>query len=99
MDRKTAIGKARAFVRLARQVVDTDYGYLFGSYATGTAREDSDLDVGIIVPNLKGDYFDALMHLYRLRGKVDVRIEPHLVVESSDPSGFSREIRKTGIRL
>ena len=99
MDRKTAVGKARAFARLARQVVDTSHGYLFGSSATGTAREDSDLDVGIIVPNLKGDYFDALMHLYRLRGKVDVRIEPHLVVESSDPSGFSREIRKTGIRL
>ena len=99
MDRRTAVGKARAFARLARQVVDTSHGYLFGSYATGTAREDSDLDVGIIVPNLKGDYFDALMHLYRLRGKVDVRIEPHLVVESSDPAGFSREIRRTGIRL
>ena len=99
MDRKTAVGKARAFVRLARQVVDTDHGYLFGSYATGTAREDSDLDVGFIVPNLKGDYFDALMRLYQLRGKVDVRIEPHLVVESSDPSGFSREIRRTGIRV
>jgi hypothetical protein len=55
--------------------------------------------IGRIVPNLKGDYFDALMHLSRLRGKVDVRIEPHLVVESSDPSGFSLEIRRTGIRL
>ena len=99
MDRKTAVAKARAFARLARQVVDTRNGYLFGSYATGTAREDSDLDVGIIVPTLKGDYFDALMDLYRLRGTVDVRIEPHLVVESSDPAGFSREIRRTGIRL
>jgi predicted nucleotidyltransferase len=99
MDRKTAVGKARAFTRLARQVVGTSHGYLFGSYASGTAREDSDLDVGIIVRNLKGGYLEALTHLYRLRGRVDVRIEPHLVVESSDPAGFSAEIRRTGIRL
>jgi predicted nucleotidyltransferase len=99
MDRKTAVGKARAFARLARDVVDASHGYLFGSYATGTAQEDSDLDVGIIVPNLKGNYFDALMRLYQLRSTVDLRIEPHLVVESADPAGFSREIRRTGIRL
>jgi len=70
MDRKTAVGKARAFARLARKVVGTSHGYL-----------------------------EALTLLYRLRGRVDVRIEPHLVVESSDPAGFSAEIRRTGIRL
>lgn len=99
MDRKTAVIKARTFVRLARRVVGCDRTYLFGSYAAGTAGEDSDLDVGIIVPHLEGDYFDALTHLYRLRGQVDVRIEPHLIVEDADPLGFSQEIERTGIRL
>lgn len=91
--------KARAFVRLARHLVEGGRAYLFGSCAAGTAREDSDLDVGIVVPHLKGDYLEVLTRLYRLRGAVDVRIEPHLVVEDSDPLGFSREIERTGIRL
>jgi len=84
---------------LARQVIHSDRTYLFGSYAAGTASTDSDLDVGIIVPHLKGDYLDTLTRLYRLRGRVDVRIEPHLVVEDKDPLGFSQEIARTGIRL
>lgn len=99
MDRKAAVRKARAYVRLAGRIVESDRNYLFGSYAAGTAGVDSDLDVGIIVSHLQGDYFDLLTRLYRLRGKVDVRIEPHLVVEDADPLGFSCEIERTGIRL
>lgn len=99
MDRKAAVRTARAYVRLAGRMVDSDRSYLFGSYAAGTAGADSYLDVGIIVPHLQGDYFDLLTRLYSLRGKVDVRIEPHLVVKDADPSGFSGEIERTCIRL
>lgn len=94
-----AVRKAKAFARLARQVVDFDRSYLFGSYAAGTPRAESDLDIGIVVRRLHGDYLDSLTRLYRLRGQVDVRIEPHLVVEDADPQGFLQEIEKTGIRL
>ncbi|MEW5981349.1 MAG: nucleotidyltransferase domain-containing protein [Acidobacteriota bacterium] len=99
MDRKTAVRKARAFARLARQVVDSREAYLFGSHAAGTANAESDLDIGIIVPHLRGDYLAALARLYRLRGAVDLRIEPHLIVEDADVLGLSREIVRTGIRL
>lgn len=99
MDRRTAVRKARAFARLARHLVGGGQAYLFGSCAAGTVRDDSDLDIGIIVPHLKGNYLEVLTGLYRLRGAVDVRIEPHLVVEDSDPLGFAREIERTGIRL
>lgn len=99
MDRKTAVRKARAFVKLARRVVNIDRSYLFGSYACGAPRAESDLDVGLVVRHLRGDYLDSLTRLYRLRGQVDVRIEPHLVVEDADPQGFLREIERTGIRL
>jgi len=57
MDRKAAVKTARAYVKLARRIVKSDRSYLFGSYAAGKAGKDSDLDVGIIVPHLRGDYF------------------------------------------
>ncbi len=99
MDRQAALKKASAFVRLARQVVPVGEAYLFGSHATGNATEDSDLDVAVLVPTLNCDYLGTLTRLYRLRGEVDLRIEPHLAVQDSDPQGFSREIVRTGIRL
>jgi predicted nucleotidyltransferase len=99
MDRRTALARARTFARLARRIVRTGDAYLFGSYAAGRPRPDSDVDVAIVVPSLRGDYLRTLSRLYRLRGEVDVRIEPHLVVEDSDPQGFSQEVVRTGIRL
>jgi predicted nucleotidyltransferase len=99
MDRKTALIKARTFVKLAQKFVDCKRSYLFGSYAAGAQGDYSDLDVGIIVRRLEGDYLEVLTRLYRLRSKVDLRIEPHLIVEDADPLGFSEEIRRSGIRL
>lgn len=99
MDRKAALKKARAFVHLAQKVVPVGAAYLFGSHATGSASNDSDLDVAILVPTLKRDYLGTLTRLYRLRGEVDLRIEPHLIVQDSDPQGFSGEVVRTGIRL
>lgn len=73
--------------------------YLFGSYASKTASSDSDVDVAILVPRLRGDYLRTLTRLYELRGQVDLRIEPHLVVRDQDIQGFAREVERTGIRL
>ena len=33
--------------------------YLFGSYANGMPREDSDIDVALVVKRFKGDFFKA----------------------------------------
>jgi predicted nucleotidyltransferase len=47
---------------------------LFGSYAKGTAKEYSDIDVAVIVDEIPGDYLDVLTKLYKMRRMVDVRI-------------------------
>jgi predicted nucleotidyltransferase len=99
MDKKTALRKARAFSALAQQIVPHERTYLFGSYATGTPRDESDLDIGIVVPRIDGDFFKMLTQLYILRRQVDLRIEPHLIVENADPLDFAREVARTGIRL
>ncbi|MCF8307311.1 MAG: nucleotidyltransferase domain-containing protein [Ignavibacteriales bacterium] len=70
---------------------------LFGSYASGNPREDSDIDVAIIVDKISGDFFSTRPILWRIRREVDDRIEPVLLEESNDYSGFVKEVIKNGI--
>jgi len=74
--------------------------YLFGSYAKGNEREESDIDIAIVLGNMT-DFFDTQMQLMRIRRKVDLRIEPHPISEmefnAMNPIAF--EIQKTGIEL
>ena len=50
--------------------------YLFGSYARGTASEDSDIDIAIISKDFKGDRFYDRRRIVPLRRNIDRRIEP-----------------------
>jgi len=69
---------------------------LYGSYARGTAREDSDIDVAVVVPRLKGDYLKQSAQLFKLTREIDFRIEPVLLAENRDLSGFLEEVMRTG---
>jgi predicted nucleotidyltransferase len=68
----------------------------YGSHAKGTAHPDSDIDVAVVVERVDGDYLDALASLFRLRREVDLRIEPVLIEQGNDKSGFLSEIMATG---
>ena len=72
---------------------------LFGSYAKDNQREDSDVDVAIIVDKIHGDYFSTRPLLWRVRREVDDRIEPVILERSNDQSGFFKEIIKNGILI
>ncbi len=67
MDKSEAIEKIRQYRLLIKEHFDLDKVYLFGSYAKETNREDSDLDVAIVVNSLKGDYFSITPILWKLR--------------------------------
>jgi len=74
----------------ARQII------LYGSYAKGAAKLDSDIGIAVIVDKLQGDYLDEQAKLYKLRRLVDFRIEPVLIEYGHDRSGFLKEIMDTG---
>ena len=73
--------------------------YIFGSYAKGTFREDSDIDVAIVVNHLEGDYFEIHPLLWKLRRQIDDRIEPVLIEKEHDDAGFLTEIVRYGIEI
>ena len=99
MDKESAISLAKQYSELVSQHMSAKYIVLYGSYAKGTATQDSDIDIAVIVETLDSDYLDEHARLFRLRRSVDFRIEPVLIEYGEDKSGFLREIMDTGYIL
>lgn len=78
--------------------------YLFGSYATGYAREHSDIDVAVVVEHIRSgrEYLDQKMRLRHFVLDVDPRIEPILVERRDLQRGtttMASEVKRHGIRI
>ena len=69
---------------------------LYGSYAKGDAREDSDIDVAVIFNVFTGDWLKTSSTLWRLREDISLDIEPILLDNTKDRSGFVKHVYKTG---
>jgi len=101
-ERNDIINKVKQFKQL---VIDSKFPmlieevYLFGSYAKGTPREHSDIDVAFVVSRFEGDFFKVIPPIWKLRRQVDFRIEPHIVARDTDYAGFIDEIHRTGIEV
>ena len=71
---------------------------LFGSYVSGTPHSESDIDIAVFVRDLDDEtWYDARILLQELRwNKEFLDIEPHLLDETNDRSGFARHVINTG---
>ena len=96
MDKIEVIDKLKRYKKLLSKHMKFDEMILFGSYAKGTQRDDSDVDVAVIVSAITGDYFSTRPLMWKIRREVDDRIEPVLIDKSHDESGFLAEIMRTG---
>ena len=91
-------------VRQYVMIIPKDFGvkkaYLFGSFAKGSEKEESDIDIALVLENMP-DFFYAQKQLMKLRRKIDLRIEPHPIKEQDFNSlnPFAYEIEKTGIEI
>lgn len=96
MDKTTAIRHVKQYADVVRQNFNVKKVILYGSYSRGTARKDSDIDVAVVFNRIDEDFLMVAAKLFRLRREIDTRIEPVLLEESNDKSGFLEEILKTG---
>ena len=97
MDKAAAIDLAKKYAELVKaSFPPVKKIVLYGSYAHGSQREHSDIDIAVVVDELDVDLLESSSALYRLTDKVDVRIEPVILEEKHDRSGFLAEILKTG---
>ncbi len=96
------IDTVKRYVRvLEEHGIHVDDAILFGSFARGTAKAESDIDVALVSRAFTGDRFDDRRRIVPLRRAIDSRIEPI----PFRPERFAQggilidEIRKEGIRI
>lgn len=90
-------------VSLKNAGVRIDKVILYGSYAKGNPREESDIDVAVISRHFGKDKIEEGMLLFRIAGEVDARIEPvPISLESYENDTWIPliyEVRKNGLTI
>lgn len=81
--------------------VRLEAAYLYGSFAAGTADENSDLDVALVSEDLERGSLSQWKRIMRLCQVIDTRLEPALYrrEEFKDEEPLAWRIRTSGRRL
>ena len=100
MVNQSIIKTAQKYIEQVPAELELKKAYLFGSYAKGKEREESDIDIALVVGKMD-DFFSSQMLLMRIRRNIDLRIEPHPILEKdfNSKNPFAHEIQKNGIEL
>ena len=103
VDIETINSKAKAYAQQVRNVMPVTKAYIFGSFAKGTATEQSDVDICFFLDSFEGKRrIDIIKDLLKLTsGFDDVGFEP-VVFSSTDLSNgnpFVLEVTSTGIEI
>lgn len=99
--RQVAALLRQAAERVLQSGIRLDAVYLYGSFATGKATDESDIDVAFISSDFCADsmeQWNSIMHICR---KIDLRIEPVLYrpEEFRDEEPLAWQIKKDGIGI
>lgn len=98
MDKTEVLRKAVEYSKKVQRFLTFDKAVLFGSYVYGEPREDSDFDIAFFVDKLNEniDYLTLLITLNKLARQIDSRIEPHIIINEKDETGFGSFISQNG---
>ena len=87
--------------RLREEGIRVDCAYLYGSYANGTEKKWSDIDVAVISPDISHDSFEERVRLLKLSSTIDSRLEPMPFADDTfvDENPLAWEIKRKGISI
>ena len=102
MAKAEVIELLKSFISILRaEGIVIDRAYLYGSYQSGTATNDSDIDILVVTENESDDNLAG--KIWRLTKEVDTKIEPFIVgkdrFESDDNSPLIEGIKRTGLKI
>ena len=98
MDKEQAIALAKRYKEMVAEKLPLNALYLYGSYSKGNYREDSDIDIAVVVESLNDNYFEDTPLLWKLRRKISNLIEPVLLIEDMNNPLYC-DIARTGILI
>lgn len=96
MGKKDVIAAVRQYKKLVLEHFSSATIYLYGSYSKGTARADSDIDVAVVLPEVKDDFLKASSLLWALTWNVNTLIEP-ILIDARHPSPLYEDVLQTGV--
>lgn len=101
MVRGEIIETLERYIRLLRaEGILVDKAFLYGSHLSGTANEESDIDLMIVTEN-EDDYLAG--KIWSLTSKVNSKIEPFLIGKtrfySNDYSPLIELVKETGLEV
>ena len=98
MDKEQVISIVRAYKKAILPFYSDANVYLYGSYSKGTARQDSDIDVAVVVPHIEGSWFSVVPPLWKCARQVNSLIEP-VILEKDSHSPLYDDIMRTGVAI
>ena len=98
MGKRDVIAVVRQYKNLVLNHFESASIYLYGSYCKGKAKPDSDIDVAVVVPEVKEDFLKASALLWSLTWDVNTLIEP-VLIDESHPSPLYEDVLRTGIYI
>jgi len=96
MDQK-AFNGVKLFAEKINSFLQVKMIILYGSYAKGTERPDSDIDVAVVVDELTDNWLKINSRLFLISADIDDKIEPNLIIYKNNKSDFLESILKYGI--
>ena len=103
MSKDEVVFKLKKFGGLLRNSgINVEMMYLFGSYAKGTAKSYSDIDVCVVSKDLSDDMVGEMVRLGKFSDRIDDSIEVHpmrLDDFGEKYNGLAAEVKKYGMRI
>lgn len=98
MDKTTVRKLVEEYAKLVVNNMVVKKIILYGSYARGDYKKDSDIDVAVVVSkeSISKDILDDMAKLFKLRRDISNDIEPVLLIDEEDASGFLESISEYG---
>lgn len=98
MDKTTVRKLVEEYTKLVVNNMVVKKIILYGSYARGDYKKDSDIDVAVVVSkeSISKDILDDMAKLFKLRRNISNDIEPVLLIDEEDASGFLDSISEYG---